>query len=105
MTTFISLIFEKKCHIVISHTIEFSLFMIMLEGKHKVTTTTIASSQYICIKKKQVNKIVEEHTYIFSPTRVPLQIQFKNSIDLVANSPSPNGTIYICSLLENESLP
>jgi hypothetical protein len=52
-----------------------------------------------------VKKVMEEHKDIYSsPTRVPLQCQVKNSIDLTLGAPLPNGIVYHLSLMENEKI-
>ena len=52
-----------------------------------------------------MDKIVKEYRYIFaSPKGVPLHFQVKHSIDLILGAPLPNGTVYICSLLNNEEI-
>ena len=39
-----------------------------------------------------------------SPTAVPLHCQVKHPIDLTPGAPLPNGTIYRCSVLENDEI-
>jgi hypothetical protein len=52
-----------------------------------------------------VDKVMEEYKDIFSsPTRVPLRCQVKNSIDLTLVMWLPNGSVYHCSLSENEEI-
>jgi hypothetical protein len=52
-----------------------------------------------------VDKVMEEYNDIFtSPTGVTLYYQVKQSIELILGAPLPNGTIYKCSLLENEEI-
>jgi hypothetical protein len=56
-------------------------------------------------QQKQVDKVVEEYSDIFSsPTGVPLHYQVKHPIDLTPGAPLPNGPVYHCSLLENEEI-
>jgi hypothetical protein len=48
---------------------------------------------------------MEEYKDIFTfPTRVHLQFQVKNSINLIPSMTLPNGTIYRHSFLENEEI-
>jgi hypothetical protein len=58
---FPTIILEKQCHKVISHTTKFSLFTILLEGEQKDIETTIALAQDVFIQQKKINKIVEEY--------------------------------------------
>ena len=52
-----------------------------------------------------MDKVLEEYRGIFtSPTAVPLHCQFKHPIDLTPGAPLPNGTIYRCSVLENDEI-
>jgi hypothetical protein len=56
-------------------------------------------------QQKQVDKVVEEYSDIFSsPTGVPQHYQVKNPIDLTHDTPLPNGTVYYRSPLENEEI-
>jgi hypothetical protein len=56
-------------------------------------------------QQKQVDKVVEEYSDIFSsPTEVPLHYQVKHPIDLTPNALLPNGSVYHRSLLENEEI-
>jgi hypothetical protein len=56
-------------------------------------------------QQKQVDKVVEEYSYIFSsPIGVPLHCQVKHPIDLTPGAPLPNGPVYHCSLLDNEEI-
>ena len=52
-----------------------------------------------------MDKVVEEYRDIFaSTTRVPMHCQFKHYIDLTPGVPQPNGSIYRCSVLENDEI-
>jgi hypothetical protein len=56
-------------------------------------------------QQKQVDKVVEECTDIFSsPTGVPLHYQLKHPIDMTPDAPLSNGPFYHHSLLENEEI-
>ena len=56
-------------------------------------------------QEKQVDKVMEEYSYIFSsPTRVPMHCQVKHPIDVTPDAPLPNGLVYCRSLLENEEI-
>jgi hypothetical protein len=56
-------------------------------------------------QQKQVDKVVEEYSYIFSsPTGVSLHCQVKHPIDLTLDAPLPNGPIYRRFLLQNEEI-
>jgi hypothetical protein len=56
-------------------------------------------------QQKQVDKVMAKYKDIFSsPTRVPLHCQVKHPIDLTLDAPLPNGSIYRCSLLDNEEI-
>ena len=52
-----------------------------------------------------MDKVVEEYGDIFtSPIGVPLHYQVKHPIDLTPGAPLPNGSIYRCSVLENDEI-
>eukprot|EP00253_Pinus_taeda_P027140 PITA_27140 len=52
-----------------------------------------------------MDKVVEEYKDIFtSLAGVPLHCQVKHSIDMIPCAPLPNGTIYRCSVLENNEI-
>ena len=71
--TAISLIYAKKCKKVISQTEKFVFFVIHTPSKWKVTTTSMASAIDLSTQQKQVDKVVEEYSNIFSsPIGVPL---------------------------------
>jgi hypothetical protein len=56
-------------------------------------------------QQKQVDKVMEEYSDIFSsPTGVPLHYQVNHPIDLTLGAPLPNGLVYRRSLLENEEI-
>ena len=66
---------------------------------------SMTSAQSPATQQKHVDKVVEEYKDIFtSPIGVPLHCQVNHSIDLIPSAPLPNGTIYRCSLLENEEI-
>ena len=77
--------------------------MIRPQGKKKTVATT--SRQGSSAHQQQMDKVVEEYEDIFtSPTGVPLHCQVKHPIDLTPGAPLPNGSIYQCSLLENDEI-
>jgi hypothetical protein len=101
----ISLISTKKCRKVISQTGNFVFFMIHSQNERNITVTSRVSTVELSTQQKQVDKVVEEYSDIFSsPTRVALHYQVKHPIDLTPNALLPNGPVYLCSLLENEEI-
>jgi hypothetical protein len=83
----------------------FIFFMIFSQNKRKITTTFRVSAANLSTQQKQVDKVVEEYSDIFSsPTGVPLHFQVKHPIDLTPSVPLPNGLVYHLSLLENEEI-
>jgi hypothetical protein len=102
----ISLISAKKCRKVISQMGKFVFFVIRSQNKRKITTTSrVSATDLSTQQKKQVDKVVEEYSDIFSsPTGVPLHCQVKHPIDLTPGAPLPNGPVYRHSLLENEEI-
>jgi hypothetical protein len=95
----ISLISIKQCRKVISQTGKFVFFVIRSQSEQKIAATSMASA----VEQKQVDKVVEEYTDIFSsPIEVPLHCQVKHLIDLTPDAPLPNGKVYRRTLLENE---
>jgi hypothetical protein len=103
--TAISLISTKKCSKVISQTDKFVFIVISYHSKQKVVAKSVASTQSLYLQQKQVERIVEEYTDIFSsPTRVPTHCQVKHPIDLTHDVPFPNGLFYHRSLMENEEI-
>jgi hypothetical protein len=101
----ISLISAKKCRKVISQTEKFVFLVIRSQSKRKITATSSASVTDLSIQQKQVDKVVEEHSDVFSsPTRVPMHYQVKHPIDLTRGTPLPNGMVYHRSLLEKEEI-
>jgi hypothetical protein len=101
----ISLISTKKCRKVISQTRKFVFFMIHSQGERKIAATSRASKTDLSTQQKQVDKVLEEYSDIFSfPTEVPLHYQVKHPIDLTLGTPLPNGPFYRYSLLENEEI-
>jgi hypothetical protein len=98
----ISLIFSKKCNKVISQTGKFVFFVVHSQNKRKITSTFRVSATDLSTQKKQVDKVMEEYSDIFSsPTGVPLHCQVKHLIDMTPNAPLTNGPVYCRSLLEN----
>jgi hypothetical protein len=103
--TAISLIFAKKCSKVISQTGNFIVFVIHAHSKHKVTATSMASTQRLSLQQKKVDGIVKEYRDIFSsPTEVPTHYQIKHPIDLTPGAPIPNGLAYHRSMMENDEI-
>jgi hypothetical protein len=101
----ISLISAKKCRKVISQTEKFFFFMIHSQNKRNIIATSRVSAIDLSTQQKQVHKVVEEYSNIFSsPIGVPLHCQVKHPIDLILGTPLPNGPVYHCSLLENEEI-
>jgi hypothetical protein len=65
----------------------------------------MVSAANLSTQKKQVYKVVEEYSDIFSsPTEVPLHYQVKHPINLAPGASLPNGLVYHYSLLENEEI-
>jgi hypothetical protein len=78
---------QKQCHKVISHTAKFSLFTIRSEGEQKDTATTAASTQDLSIKHKQIDKIVEEYQDVLAaPTGVPPHCPIKQGYNITLNT-------------------
>jgi hypothetical protein len=101
----ISLISAKKCRKVISQTGNFVFFMILSQNERNIIATSRVSTAELSTQQKQVDKVMEEYSDIFSsPTRVPLHYQVKHPIDLTPDTLLPNGPVYLCSLLENEEI-
>ena len=99
------MIFAKKCRKVISQTKKFSFFVIFSQSKQKIATTFRASMTDLSTQQKQVDKVVEQYSDIFSsPTRIPLHCPVKHPIDLTPGTPLPNGPVYCHSLLENKEI-
>jgi hypothetical protein len=89
----------------ISQTGKFVFFMILSQNKRKITTTSRVSVTNLSTQQKQVDKVMEEYSDIFSsPTGVPLHCQVKHPIDLTPDTLLPNGIVYHRSLLENEEI-
>ena len=79
--------------------------MILTQSERKIIATSRASMIDLSMQQKQVDKVVEEYSDIFSsPTEVPLHYQVKHPIDLNLGTLLPNGPIYHRSLLENEKI-
>jgi hypothetical protein len=88
----ISLIYAKQCRKSISQTGKFVFFVIRSQNKINITTTSRVSVADLSTQQKQVDKVMEEYSDIFSsPTRVPLHFQVEHPIDHL-------------SLLENEEI-
>jgi hypothetical protein len=103
--TAISLISAKKCSKVISQTDKFVSFVIHAHSKHKVATTSMASTKCLSLHQKQVDEIVEEYRDISaSPTRVPIHYQVKHPIGLTLGAPLTNGPVYRRSMMENDEI-
>jgi hypothetical protein len=101
----ISLISAKQCGKVISQTGNFVFFVIRSQNEINITTTSRVSMVDLSTQQKQIDKVVEEYSDIFSsPTRVSLHCQVKHPIDLTPDAPLPNGPVYRLSLLENEEI-
>jgi hypothetical protein len=84
---------------------KFVFFVIRSQNKRNITATSKVSVADLSTQHKQVDKVVEEYSDIFSsPTQVPLHCQVKHPIDLTPGVPLPNGTVYHLSLLENEEI-
>jgi hypothetical protein len=70
-----------------------------------MVVTSRASMTDISTQKKQLDKVMEEYSYIFSSrTKVPLHYQVKHPIDMTLGASLPNGSVYHRSLLENEEI-
>jgi hypothetical protein len=69
----ISLISSKQCENVISQNEKFVFFVILSQSKRKIVATSRACVTDLSTHWKQVDKVMEEYSDIFSsPTRVPL---------------------------------
>jgi hypothetical protein len=101
----ISSISAKQCRKVTSQTKKFVFFVIRSQSERKIAATSRASATDLSTQQKQVDKVVEEYSDIFSsPTRVTLHCQVKHPIDLSPGAPLPNEPVYRRSLLENEEI-
>jgi hypothetical protein len=79
--------------------------MILSQNKRKITTTSRVSTTDLSTQQKQVDKVLEEYSDIFSsPTWVPLHCQVNHPIDITPNALLPTGPVYHLSLLENEEI-
>jgi hypothetical protein len=84
---------------------KFVFFVVLSQNKKKITARSRVSVAGLSTQQKQVDKVVEEYSDIFSsPTGVPLHCQVKHPIDLTPGAPLPNGPVYHLSLLENEEI-
>jgi hypothetical protein len=101
----ISLISTKQCRKVISQTGKFVFFLIRSQNKRNITATFRVFAANLSTKQKQVDKVMEEYSDIFSSsTGVPLHCRVKHPIDLTPGALLPNGPVYRRSLLENEEI-
>jgi hypothetical protein len=67
---------------------KFFFFMIHSQSERKIAATSRASMTDLSTQQKQVDKVMEEYSDIFSsPTRVPLHCQVKHPIDLTPDAP------------------
>ena len=99
----ISLVTTKQCSKLISQTRKFVFLMTHPQCKKKTMATTSRHGSFA--RQQQLDKVVEEYGDIFtSPTGVPLHCQVKYPIDLTPGASLPNGTIYRCSVLENDEM-
>jgi len=62
----ISLIFAKQCRKVISHTRNFVFFVIRSQNERNITFTSTVSTVDVFTQQKQVDKVMEEYSDIFS---------------------------------------
>jgi hypothetical protein len=84
---------------------KFVFFVIHSQNERKIIATSSVSATDLSTQQKQVDKVMEEYSDIFSsPTRVPLHYQVKHPIDLTPSASLPNGIVYHRSLLENEEI-
>jgi hypothetical protein len=84
---------------------KFVFFVIQYQNKRKITATSKVSTADLSTQQKQVDKVVEEYSNIFSsPTGVPLHCQVKYPINMTPDALLPNGLVYRRSLLENEDI-
>jgi hypothetical protein len=103
--SFISLIYAKQCRKGISQTRKFVFFVIHSQSKRNIIATSRAYVADLSTKEKQVDKVMEEDSDIFSsPTGVPLHYQVKDPINLTQGTLLSNGSVYHRSLLENEEM-
>jgi hypothetical protein len=101
----ISVISAKQCREVMYQTKKFVFFMICSQNERKIAATSRVSAADLSTQQKQVDKVVEAYSDIFSsPTGVPLHCQVKHPIDLTPNAPLPSGLVYCRFLLENEEI-
>jgi hypothetical protein len=101
----ISLISAKKCRKVISQIGNFFFFVIRSQNKRKIRATSRVSVTDLSTQQKQVDKVMEEYSDIFSsPTEVSLHYQVKHPINLTPSASLSNGPVYHRSLLENEEI-
>ena len=84
---------------------KFVFFVILSQNKRKITATSRVFSVDLSTQQKQVDKVMEEYSNIFSsPIGVPLHCQVKHPIDLTPDTSLPNGPVYHLSLLKNEEI-
>jgi hypothetical protein len=71
---------------------KFVFFMILSQNERNIATTSRVSTVDLSTQQKQVDKVMEEYSDIFSsPTRVPLHYQVKHPIDLTPTHCFPMG--------------
>jgi hypothetical protein len=71
---------------------KFVFFVIHSQNERKIIATSRVSVADLSTQQKQVDKVVEEYSDIFSsPTGVPLHCQVKHPIDMTPNTPFPMG--------------
>jgi hypothetical protein len=101
----ISLISAKQCWKVISQNDNFLFLLIRSQSERNIAATSKASAANLSTQQKQVDKVVEEYSNIFSsPTGLPFNYQVKHPIDLTLVALLPNGLVYHRSLLENKEI-
>ena len=88
----ISLIFAKQCRKVISQMGRFVFFMIRSQNEWKITATSRVFATDLSTHQKQVDKVMEEYSDIFSsPTGVPMHCQVEHPINLTPMHHYPMG--------------
>jgi hypothetical protein len=101
----ISLISVQQCRKVISPMGKFVFFVIRSQNKQKIIATFRDSTADLSTQQKQVDKVMEEYSDIFSsPTGVSLHCQVKHPINQTPDALLPNGPVYHFSFLENEEI-
>jgi hypothetical protein len=83
----IPLIFAKQCRKFIAQTKIFFFFMILSHSERNIAATSRAFLVDLSTQQNQVDKFVEEYSYIFSSAiGVPLHCQVKHPIDLTPDA-------------------